>query len=177
MVTIAQLRAVLAILRVDTSGAVAAHRGPAEEQADLVGLLHRVIAGELWQTMAADQISTPGGGLPGLVENPTEQACFAARLLHDQIGVLASAAVADPAPALLDAAARSAHAAAALLALSRRPEGAVAEEWWQRALDDLGEAYHLTNDEYVGRANIVTAPMHPSHMLASMAVADISGGT
>ena len=174
MVTIAQLRAVLAILRVDTSGVVAAHRGPADEQADLVGLLHRVISGELWQVMAVDQIPAPGGGLTGLDENPTEQACFEARLLHDQIGVLAGAAVAAPAPVLLDAAARSAHATAALLALSRRPEGAVAEEWWLRALDDLGEAYHLINDEYVGRAITVTTPMNTPRVLESFCVADMS---
>lgn len=159
MVTIAQLRAVLAILRVDTSGAVAAHRGPADEQADLVGLLHRVVSGELCRMMAEGQ-GTPPGALAALGENPAEQACFEARLLHDQIGVLAGTAVADPAPALLAAAARSAHATAALLALSRRPQGAMSEEWWLRALDDLGEAYHLTNDEYIDRANSVTAPMN-----------------
>ncbi|WP_280195991.1 hypothetical protein [Nocardia farcinica] len=60
---------------------------------------------------------------------------------------------------LLDAAARSADAAAALLALSRRPAGELADGWWQRALTDLGEAYHLINDEYVGRSNTVTAPL------------------
>ncbi|MBR7539033.1 hypothetical protein KC221_22865, partial [Mycobacterium tuberculosis] len=40
VVTIAQLRAVLAILLVDPQESVAAHRDPASEQAELVGLLH-----------------------------------------------------------------------------------------------------------------------------------------
>ncbi|WP_157171870.1 hypothetical protein [Nocardia higoensis] len=172
--TIAQLRAVLAILRVDTSGSVGSHRGPADEQADLVGLLHRVISGELRQVMADEHGVAPGGVPAALDENPTEQACFEARLLHDRIGVLAGTAVADPAPALLDAAVRSAHATAALLALSRRPGGAAAEERWQRALDDLGEAYHLINDEYIGRANSVTAPMITPQVLESACVADSS---
>ncbi|WP_067855556.1 hypothetical protein [Nocardia shimofusensis] len=172
MVTIAQLRAVLAILRVDTSGAVAAHRGAADEQADLVGLLHRVVSGELCRMMAEGHEPTPSGALARLGENPTEQACFEARLLHDQIGVLAGAAALDPAPVLLAAAARSAHATAALLAVSRGPHGAMAEEWWRRALDDLGEAYHLANDEYIDRANSVTAPMNTPPVLESACAAD-----
>ncbi|BAD57179.1 hypothetical protein IU443_04935 [Nocardia farcinica] len=159
MVTIAQLRAVLAILRVDPQESVAAHRDPASEQAELVGLLHRVVSGELRQVLTADPAHPLAEVGAVLDESPTEQVCFEACLLHDHIDALAGAATADPAPVLLDAAARSADAAAALLALSRRPAGELADGWWQRALTDLGEAYHLINDEYVGRSNTVTAPL------------------
>jgi hypothetical protein len=59
----------------------------------------------------------------------------------------------------LDAAARSTDAAETLLLLSRNPRGHDADTRWERALDDLGRAYHLINDERVGRSNTTTAPL------------------
>src|SRR5690606_23996175 len=78
VVTIAQLRAVLAILRVDPSGSEGVHRGPADEQADLVSLLHRVISGELQQLAAAATAPAPA---PALLDAAAHSAHATAALL------------------------------------------------------------------------------------------------
>lgn len=169
MVTIAQLRAVLSILRVDPDEVGArlgdtGLRGPNTERAMLVGLLHRVASSELRQviTTTEDDEAAKAAAVsaqPADGENATEQVRFDAQWLHDRIGALAAGITVDPVPVLLDAAARSTDAAEALLLLSRNPRGGDAEARWERALDDLGWAYHLINDERVGRSNTTTAPL------------------
>jgi hypothetical protein len=170
MVTIAQLRAVLAILHIDPAeigakSSDAAPRGQGSERAVLVGLLHRTVSDELRRvitaTMTDDEIAHAAtmSIQPVRGENACEQADFDARWLRDRIEALAVDMTVDPAPVLLDAAARSTDAAAALLSLSRHPGNVDAEARWQRALTDLGQAYHLINDEYVGRTNEITAPL------------------
>jgi hypothetical protein len=168
MVTIAQLRAVLAILRIDPAEIGgqdhgAGFRGPVSERSLLVGLLYRAASGELRRVLTM----TEGGGAHSAApstrqidgENASEQAGFDARWLRDRIEALAAETTIDPAPILLDAAARSADATEALLSLSRNPGDGDAESRWQQALDDLGRAYHLINDEYVERTNATTAPL------------------
>ncbi|WP_431969672.1 hypothetical protein [Nocardia sp. bgisy134] len=150
MVTIAQLRAVLAILHVDPDNNLdPPFDGPRDvtaERALLVGLLQHVVGGESGQVNTAH-------------EDAAERMCADAVELHDRIDAMAADATAEPAPALLAAAVRSADATAALLELSRSPVGGEAESRWRRALTDLGQAYHLLNDEYVGRSNTQTAPL------------------
>ncbi|WP_431950480.1 hypothetical protein [Nocardia lijiangensis] len=149
MVTIAQLRAVLAILHIDPDALDPPFGSPRDataERALLVGLLQHVVGGASRQAMTAH-------------EDPAERMCADATELHDRIGAMAADATAEPAPALLAAAARSSDATAALLELSRNPAGGEAETRWLRALTDLGQAYHLLNDEYVGRSNTTTAPL------------------
>ncbi|WP_454197607.1 hypothetical protein [Nocardia sp. Marseille-Q1738] len=170
MVTIAQLRAVLSILRVDPDEVGAqlgdtGLRGPNAERVLLVGLLHRVASSELRQVITTT-MDEEGAARAAAVstrpvdgENPTEQARFDAHWLHDRIGALAAGTTVEPVPVLLDAAARSTDAAEALLQLSHNPRGYEAEIRWERALDDLGRAYHLINDERVGRSNTTTAPL------------------
>ncbi|MEU7766647.1 hypothetical protein AB0B25_16150 [Nocardia sp. NPDC049190] len=170
VVTIAQLRAVLSILRVDPDAVgvrlgQAGMRGPHAERAMLVGLLHRVASSELREVVtttmddAEAAMAAAASALSVNGENSTEQARFDARWLHERIGVLAAGTTVEPVPVLLDAAARSTDAAEALLQLSRNPRGGAADARWQRALDDLGHAYHLINDERVGRSNTTTAPL------------------
>ncbi|MET8778702.1 hypothetical protein AB0H49_31395 [Nocardia sp. NPDC050713] len=149
MVTIAQLRAVLAILHIDPDAVDPPFDGPrdaAAERALLVGLLRHVVGGE------------PRHAIP-VAEDPAERMCADAAELHDRIGAMAEDATAEPAPVLLAAATRSADATTALLELSRNPAGSDSEIRWRRALTDLGQAYHLLNDEYVGRSNTTTAPL------------------
>ncbi|MGV9616490.1 hypothetical protein [Nocardia xishanensis] len=149
VVTIAQLRAVLAILRIDPDKADPPFDGPRDattQRALLVGLLQHVVGGESPRANFAH-------------EDPAERMCADAVELHDRIDAMAADAIVEPAPALLAAAVRSADATAALLELSRNPVGSEAEMRWQRALTDLGQAYHLLNDEYVGRSNTTTAPL------------------
>ncbi|MBF6340776.1 hypothetical protein IU450_33505 [Nocardia abscessus] len=170
MVTIAQLRAVLSILRVDPDEVGArlgdlGLRGPDAERVLLVGLLHRIASSELRQVVTTTMDDTEAARaaamstLPVNGENPTEQVRFDAHWLHDRIGALAAGTTVDPVPVLLDAAARSTDAAEVLLLLSRNPRGHDADSRWERALDDLGRAYHLINDERVGRSNTTTAPL------------------
>ncbi|WP_345495346.1 hypothetical protein [Nocardia callitridis] len=167
--TIAQLRAVLAILHVDPDR-VGAHippdsdRGQATQQAVMVGLLHRLASAELRRVVTAsasdrDTANAAVESEPVLGDNPAEQACFDASLLQLRIGALAANTKVDPAPVLLDAAARAADAAGVLVRLSREPHGADAESRWQRVLEDLSAAYHLSNDEHVSAANVMTQPI------------------
>ncbi|MFD0366275.1 hypothetical protein ACFQZZ_32980 [Nocardia sp. GCM10030253] len=170
MLTIAQLRAVLAILRIDPAeiGAQDGGRGfpgPVSERSLLVGLLYRAVSGELRRvlttSMTEDEVAHTAAmsTRPVNGENACEQAGFDARWLRDRIDALAAETTVDPAPILLDAAARSADATEALLSLSRNPGDGDAESRWLQALDDLGQAYHLINDEYVERSNATTAPL------------------
>ncbi|RBO93606.1 hypothetical protein DFR74_10222 [Nocardia puris] len=147
MVTIAQLRAVLAILHIQPEPWPDPARplDPAAEHARLLDMVHRVVTGEL------QRAAVPG--------RSTDQARTDARWLHDRIDALAEDATVDPAPVLLDAAARSAGATEVLLTLTGNPAGGEADSYWRRALTDLGHAYHLINDEYVGRSNTTTAPL------------------
>ena len=170
MVTIAQLRAVLAILHVDPDR-VGAHIhldtgvGQAAEQVMLVGLLHRLASTELRRVITASMSegdaarATAVSTRPLNGENPTDQPIFDAHWLRQRIGALAATNAVDPAPVLLEAAARAADAAEALLRLSRDPHGAAAESHWQRILEDLSTAYHLSNDEHVDAANTMTQPL------------------
>ncbi|MBF6229235.1 hypothetical protein IU470_29610 [Nocardia abscessus] len=164
------MRAVLSILRVDPDEVGAqlgdtGLRGPDAERVLLVGLLHRIASSELREvvtTMMDDTEAARAAArstLPVNGENPTEQVRFDAHWLHDRIGALAAGTTVDPVPVLLDAAARSTDAAEVLLLLSRNPRGHDADTRWERALDDLGRAYHLINDERVGRSNTTTAPL------------------
>ncbi|MFR9752522.1 hypothetical protein ACL02S_16010 [Nocardia sp. 004] len=170
MITIAQLQAVLSILRIDPDvvgvrSGDPAPRDPNTERMLLAGLLHRVAGSALRQivTSATDDEAVVRAVTMSTVplrgENPTEQVLFDAHWLHDRIGTLAECATVDPVPVLLDAAARAVAAAEALLLLSRNPRGDDADTRWEWALDDLGHAYHLINDERVGRSNTVTAPL------------------
>lgn len=167
--TIAQLRAVLAVLQVDTTGVAEQVRDdgmssdPAVAQAVLIALLHRVVSNHLrlaaafepddsgrrWAAVC-EQLPLPG-------ENPAAQASFDAYLLHRRITALAADATIEPVPELLKAAAYGADAAGALLMLSQRLRGDLSETLWQTALHDLCRAYHLVNDEHVG--NVTTQPL------------------
>jgi hypothetical protein len=167
VVTIAQLRAVLAILRVeaDSAGEHARESEMGAERAMLVGLLHRLASSELRRvitdTASEDEIvrATEASTISMDGENPTEQARFDAHWLHDRIEVLAAHTVTDPAPVLLDAAGRAAEAAEVLLALSRNPRSGDAENRWRTALDDLAAAYHMINDKHIEQANTTTQPI------------------
>ncbi|WP_028479869.1 hypothetical protein [Nocardia sp. CNY236] len=170
MVTIAQLRAVLSILRIDPSTVDMwandrVLHGPNVDRVLLAGLLHRVASSELRQavtsTMNDEQAARVAAVSLRKVDgvDPMEQVRFDARWLHDQIGALAAGRTVDPVPALLDAAARAAEAAEALLVLTRNPRGNDADTRWVQALDDLGRAYHRINDERVGHSNSTTAPL------------------
>lgn len=169
MVTIAQLRAVLAILHIDpveigepdSTGL----RGPDSERSLLVGLLYHALGGEMRQVLAtattSDEVARAAAmsARQAPYANACVQAGVDARRLRDRIEALAAETTVDPAPILLDAAARSADATETLLALSRNPGDGDAESRWRQALDDLGQAYHLINDEYVERTNATTAPL------------------
>ncbi|WP_067702572.1 hypothetical protein [Nocardia jejuensis] len=166
-VSIAQLRAVLAILNVYPEDVIApmgsADHREQSERAMLIGLLHARTSGELRRMIdtteetAASVIAHGVGSSHG--EDVWAQADFDSRWLRDRVELLAAAATVDPTPILLDAAARSADATAALLALSRNPNDPAAEYRWQRALHGLGQAYRSINDEYIDRSNTVTAPL------------------
>ncbi|MEV0293844.1 hypothetical protein [Nocardia sp. NPDC050710] len=165
----AQLRAVLAILRIDPDGFRIDGNGAADrdrdvEQAALVGLLYGLFDGQLRQAIAAGarddavRVALSSSRILG-GRNQIEQAGFDAQRLQDRINVLAEGSTAQPVPVLLDAAAHAAAAAEALLLLTRDPHGADSETHWQTALADLAGAYHLANDEHAGQANIRTQPL------------------
>ncbi|MFC8528806.1 hypothetical protein [Nocardia sp. NPDC057227] len=170
MVTMAQLRAVLAVLNVepDQPGVLRpVDPDHGVEQAKLAGLVHRVLGDEVRRVIGtaddADQRerrwSAAAGGLPPTAEVTAERARFDARQLSNRIEVLAADAAAEPVPVLLDAAARAADAAAVLVQLSRHPLGAETETLWRAALDDLAAAYHLINDEHEELAATATRPL------------------
>ncbi|QIS03541.1 hypothetical protein F5X71_15505 [Nocardia brasiliensis] len=167
MATIAQLRAILAVLNIDpgeTDALVTDGIDPAVERAKLAALLQRVFSSELRSavTNTPDQqelarrwtAASTQSALDG--ENATEQAHFDAHWLHNRIDALAPRHTSDQAPVLLDAAARAAEAAQVLLSLSSgNPHGDGTESLWQTALDDLASAFHLINDEH----NAITQPI------------------
>lgn len=170
MVTMAQLRAVLAVLNVEPEAQ--GELRPVDpdlgvEQAKLAGLVHRVLGDEVRRvvTAAADddqrarRWTAAAGELSPADEVTAERAGFDARHLSNRMEVLAGRAVAEPAPVLLDAAARAADAAAVLVQLSRHPIGADTEALWRAALDDLAAAYHLINDEHEVLAATSTQPI------------------
>ncbi|WP_069166757.1 hypothetical protein [Nocardia altamirensis] len=168
MATIAQLRAILAVLHIDPGDIDAlaytdTDNDPAVERAKLAALLQCVFSSELRSavTNTADQhelarrwtAASTQRALDG--ENATEQAHFDAHWLHNRIDALAPRHTSDQAPVLLDAAARAAEAAQVLLSLSGNPHGDGTESLWQTALDDLASAFHLINDEH----NAITQPI------------------
>jgi hypothetical protein len=164
--TIAQLRAVLAILDGDMStasieGEIIVGRDPALVQAELTGLLHHIVSTELRRAIMsapdAREFSrrwSAASAAPGDAadETGTDQAQFDVHWLRHRIDAVAAAGCTDPVPILLDAAGRALVATEALLALTRRPLSPDADSRWQLVLDNLAGAYHLINDERTGHA-------------------------
>ncbi|MEU7214307.1 hypothetical protein [Nocardia iowensis] len=162
-VTIAQLRAIMAVLHVDTES-VAAVGDAAVERAELAAVLHALVSdalrrsvveaplgqcAEIWSAAAtAGHTALADTGL-------AEQAQFDANWLRQHITTLSSNDAPASTATLLTAAATAIDAATILLAVARNPTGDGSRDAWQAAITHLAYAFHLTNDEY----NDLTQPV------------------
>ncbi|MFE7718532.1 hypothetical protein ACFU44_05760 [Nocardia rhizosphaerihabitans] len=158
MVTTAQLRAVLAVLRGDSQGAIGGQVADQRaEAAELIGLLYGTIGNELrkliveaplgestarWISAAAAAQSAAAG------PERSEKAQFDARWLRHHVAALSYRDEPEAATSLLGAAAHALDAAATLLALARSPQGEGSATAWPRVLDDLAIAFQLVRDEW-----------------------------
>ncbi|MFI9508633.1 hypothetical protein [Nocardia sp. NPDC052566] len=146
MSTIAQLRAALAVLGIDSAVAVprvvsrqANEFRSAIEHRRLLELLHAATSAELGQLQPTHE--------PVIVE---------VRRWRAQLGAAAAADNPRTTSALLGAAARSAGVVETLIDLSRRPHDEGADARWRSILADITKTYDLVDGEYAQQAAATT---------------------
>ncbi|MFJ4649964.1 hypothetical protein ACIP5Y_01680 [Nocardia sp. NPDC088792] len=162
MVTIAQLRAVLALLHIETDqfrtdqfpalDAENAALTPEAEHAALLTALHRCISTELQRA----RTGTPAD--PSELD-PLDQAAKYAAALHTRIRDLAGHTTAAPIPALLAVANHATAATRALLSVGRHPYSGESDSRWRQAIAELGHAHQLLRTEYIDHSNTATMPL------------------